>query len=182
MSTLAVDYPGYGASEGRPTEEGCYKAARVAWQAITAQRGFQPGDVTLYGRSLGGAAATWLAARTRCRGVVFHGGFSSVPRLALGYLPGWSVRLLCRISLDSEKWIAACSCPLLVVHNCSDSLVPLSLARRVFHRAPGPKRWVELQGGHDGSEWLHDPEVRSCWEALLSVKAWQWARAFREAR
>ncbi len=174
-SVLALDYPGFGASEGRPSEAGCYAAGRTAREAA-AGRGFSPANVILYGRSLGGAVATWLGAQERYGGMVLHGGFSSLPELAAHHLPTWSARL-CRISLDMGSRIASCDCPLLVVHSRRDGLVPPHLARSLFERARGPKRWIEVSGNHYGNDWLFDPRLRDCWQDLISGAAQGWERA-----
>jgi fermentation-respiration switch protein FrsA (DUF1100 family) len=39
--------------------------------------------------------------------------------------------------------------PLLVVHGRDDELVPFSHGRALYDAAPGPKRFVELRGGHN---------------------------------
>jgi uncharacterized protein len=62
-STLIIDYRGYGASTGSPTEEGTYRDAEAAWRWLTVERGMKPGDIVLFGESLGGAVAAWLAKR-----------------------------------------------------------------------------------------------------------------------
>jgi hypothetical protein len=175
VSLLAVDYPGYGESEGKTNERGCYAAAEAAWQAITQQKGYAPEEVVLYGRSLGSAVAVRLAARVNCKGLVFHGGFSSLPDIASCYLPSWGVKLLCRIQLNSEKYIVDCRCPMLVLHSEADQLIPLRLAARVFELAQGPKRMIVLDGKHQAMEWVYDAEVRRCWQAMISGAALQWS-------
>lgn len=166
-SVLAVDYPGFGTSQGQPSEQACYATASAAWQELTEHRSVMPENVILYGRSLGAAVAAWLAARVNCRGLVFHGGFPSLPRAAQSHLPAWSVNLFCRTTLDAERWIAQCTCPLLVLHAKDDRLVPLTLAKSVFDRAKGPKRFVEIPGDHYGMEWIVHPGVLAEWKELL---------------
>ena len=56
---LAVDYPGYGGSEGRATEAGMYAAADVAYGALVARPEVDTNRIYVYGRSLGSAAATY---------------------------------------------------------------------------------------------------------------------------
>ena len=86
-ATLIVDYRGYGRSEGRPSEEGTYLDALAAWRHLTAERGIAPGDVVLFGESLGAAVAAWLAAQVQPRALVILSGFVSVPELGQEVYP-----------------------------------------------------------------------------------------------
>lgn len=170
VHVLAFDYPGYGVSEGIATEEGCHAAAQAAWDALLA-RGFLPGEIILYGRSLGSAIATELASRVDCRALVFHGCASSMRHLGEHYLPRWLVRWRLRIPLDSLEPIAECRCPVVVVHAREDRLVPLALARRVFEAARAPKRMIEVPGDHFDTDWLCHAELRLEWQRLIGGAA-----------
>lgn len=73
-NVLALDYRGFGDSEGHPTVEGVGRDARAAWDYLAAQ-GATPQDVTIVGHSLGTAIAALLSAQLgqegiRSRGVV----------------------------------------------------------------------------------------------------------------
>ena len=169
VSVLAVDYPGFGGSPGIATEDGCYAAASAAWEWIV-RKGFAPESVILYGQSLGASVAVWLAARVPCRGVVFHGGFSSIPDLAPHYFPSWLVRGRCDTMLDAASSVAACRCPVVVVHARDDRLVPISLGRRVYQCAHEPKTMIELPGDHFDSEWQRHAALRREWERLIDAR------------
>jgi pimeloyl-ACP methyl ester carboxylesterase len=166
-SVLAVDYPGYGASEGTATEQGCHDAALAAWEAVLG-KGFAAENVILYGRSLGAAIAAWLAARVRCRALVFHGCASSMIDLGASFLPRWLVVRCCRTPLDSTATVAQCRGRVVVVHARDDRLVPLALARRVFDAAPAPRRMIEIPGDHFDTDWLRHAELRAEWERLIA--------------
>jgi len=64
-STLIFDYRGYGNSGGKPTEQGTYRDAETAWRYLTEQRNIPSCRIVLFGESLGGAVAAWLAATSR---------------------------------------------------------------------------------------------------------------------
>src|SRR5512138_2287078 len=53
-ASLIVDYHGYGKSEGTPSESATYLDAEAAWTYLTAALKIPPGDVIVWGRSLGG--------------------------------------------------------------------------------------------------------------------------------
>ncbi|MBU1537638.1 lysophospholipase, partial [Myxococcota bacterium] len=89
-AVFIYDYRGYGRSTGTPSEKGTYHDIQAAWDYLTKEKGFAPGRIVLFGRSLGGGVTSWLAARTRPAGVILESTFTSVPDLAADlfwYLP-----------------------------------------------------------------------------------------------
>jgi hypothetical protein len=77
VNILAVDYRGYGRSEGRPDEVGVYRDADAAYDYLVKERHFRPDDVVIYGHSLGGAVAINLAARRPCGGLIVQSSFTN---------------------------------------------------------------------------------------------------------
>jgi len=70
-ATLIIDYRGYGKSSGTPSEDGTYRDGEAAWRHLIEARKLEPHDIVLFGESLGGGVATWLAlevAARACRG------------------------------------------------------------------------------------------------------------------
>jgi uncharacterized protein len=170
-NVLAFDYPGFGTSEGIATERGCHDAARAAWDALLA-RGVAPDAIILYGRSLGAAIAAKLASQVDCRALVFHGCASSMQDIGEHLLPKWVMRWRRpRIPLDSTKPVAEARCRVVVVHARDDRLVPVTLARRVFEAARGPRRMIEVPGGHFATDWLYDGALRDEWQRLIGGTA-----------
>src|SRR5262249_5841596 len=78
VSILLVDYPGYGKSEGKPTEAGCYAVADAAYDWLTEIQKIPPERIVLFGKSLGGGVATDLASRRPHRALVLARTFTSV--------------------------------------------------------------------------------------------------------
>jgi fermentation-respiration switch protein FrsA (DUF1100 family) len=148
-STLIIDYRGYGASEGTPSEQGTYLDAEAAWNHLTGQRGFGERDIVLAGESLGGAVAAWLAARHAPRALVLASAFTSVPDLGAKVYPWLPVRLLARIAYDTRSYLARVRCPVLVAHSRDDEIVPFEQGQTLWRSAPEPKQFIELAGGHN---------------------------------
>jgi len=160
-NVLLVDYPGFGRSEGHPSEGGCYLAASAAWTYAIEEKGIRPEDATVFGRSLGGTVAAWLAARhPDCARLVIHSAFTSVPDLAARAYPFFPVRYFCYIRFNTVRQIRACRCPVVVMHPTADSIVPVHHSTRILEEAPEPKRFVALQGDHYGSEWQDTPGLQ----------------------
>jgi hypothetical protein len=148
-SVMAFDYRGYGASEGKPSEEGTYADMAAAVDHATAVRGTTSARLVLYGESLGGAVAIEESVRRPPAALVVDSSFTSVPAMAKKYYPWLPVRLLLRFRYDSLARMPAIKCPVLVLHSPQDDVVPFAMGRQLFAAAPEPKAFAELVGGHN---------------------------------
>ena len=149
LNTLIIDYHGYGKSEGSPGEEESYHDAEAAWRHLVEGRQIPAQSIVLFGRSMGGAVAAWLAARVAPAGLILESTFTSVPDMAAKVYPFFPVRLLARIRFDARASLAAVRAPVLVIHSAGDEIVPVAHGRALFEAAPEPKRFLELRGGHN---------------------------------
>jgi uncharacterized protein len=149
LSVLILDYRGYGQSTGSPTEEGTYEDARAAWRYLVEERGVPGERIVLFGRSLGGAVATWLAAEHRPRGLIVESTFRSVPEVAAELYWFLPVRALARIEYPVEELIARVEAPLLIVHSRDDEIIPFHHGEALYRAANPPKQMLVLSGGHN---------------------------------
>lgn len=149
LNVFIFDYRGYGRSGGRPSEQGTYRDALAVWHYLTEQRGIPAARIVLFGRSLGGAVAVWLAERTRPAALILESTFTSVRDLAARYYPWLPVSLLTRIRYPSLVRIGGLHLPVLIVHSRDDEIIPYEHALRLFEAAPAPKRLLTLHGGHN---------------------------------
>lgn len=148
-ATLMIDYRGYGRSAGSPDEDGLYRDARAAWQWLTGEAGYAAERIVIFGRSLGGAVAAWLAARHRPAGLVLESAFTSVPDLAAHHYPWLPARSLARYDFDTEAALARVECPVLIAHSPDDEIVPFDHADVLATVRPGATQRVRLSGSHN---------------------------------
>ena len=151
LATLIVDYRGYGRSGGQPSERGTRRDARAAWRYLIEERGQDPDRIVIAGRSLGSAVATDLAAslQTGPAAVILEAPFTSVPELAAAAYPFLPARWLSRFRYATAEHVTDIHVPLLVIHGRDDEIVPIEHGRRVFAAGNEPKRFLELDGGHN---------------------------------
>ncbi|HMC15107.1 MAG TPA: alpha/beta fold hydrolase [Albitalea sp.] len=152
FAVLAIDYRGYGKSEGAfPSESQVYQDAQVGWDRL---KQLQPDAARrfVYGHSLGGAIAIDLAARNPdIAGLIVEGSFTSMADMAhevhgLGYLP---IAWLLTQRFDSIAKIGSVKMPVLFVHGESDKVIPHSMSERLHAAAPQPKTLLLVPGaGH----------------------------------
>jgi fermentation-respiration switch protein FrsA (DUF1100 family) len=160
-STLIFDYRGYGNSGGAPTEQGTYQDAEAAWRYLTSKLHTPPCRIVVFGESLGGAVAAWLAARHKPAALVIASGFTSVPDLGQQLYPYLPVRHLVRIRYDTRANLRNVAAPVLIAHSPEDEIVPFGHGRALFAAANPPRRFLELAGGHnDGFIFMRESWVR----------------------
>ena len=148
MNALAFDYRGYGESEGNPSEAGTYVDAAAAWDHLVSERGVPPGEIVVFGRSLGGAVASHLARERTPRALILESTFTSVPDLARELYP-LLPSALARYHYRAVENVAHVDCPVLVIHGEADEIVPLKHGRRLYDAANGTKRFIGKPGGHN---------------------------------
>jgi uncharacterized protein len=147
LNVFIFDYRGYGASGGRPGEQGTYRDARAAWSTLLA-RGATPQRCIVFGRSLGGAVAAALASEVEAAALIVESTFTSLPDLAANLYPWLPARALARIHYDTRSRLGQRRCPLLIVHSTEDELIPYSHALALHAAANAPKSLLTIRGSH----------------------------------
>jgi fermentation-respiration switch protein FrsA (DUF1100 family) len=158
--TFIFDYRGYGQSSGTPSESGTYADAEAAWNYLVGEKGIQPNRIALFGESLGGAVAAWLAAHERPGLLVLASVFTSLPDMGEKIYPFLPVRLLSRFNYNTLEYLGSVACPVFIAHSPQDEIVPFAHGRELYQAAPEPKEFLELEGGHnDGFIFMREPWV-----------------------
>lgn len=149
LSVFIIDYRGYGRSGGKPTEKGLYRDADAAWRYLTDDRGIAAEDIIVFGRSLGGAVASWLAVQEKPAALIVDSSFTSVPDIGREAYPWLPVRLLSRFEHSTRDHVAESTCPVLVVHSRDDEIIPFHHGKAIYSAANEPKTFLEIRGGHN---------------------------------
>ena len=149
-SVAAVNYRGYGLSEGRPSEAALAADALAIYDWLAEHDDIDPNRIVVLGRSLGSGIAVQLAANRPVRAVVLVSPFDSLRSIARKQYPFVPVSLLLEHPFDSLAHAPEIEAPLLVIAGESDGLIPPELSRRLHDAWAGPKQWVLLPGaGHN---------------------------------
>lgn len=152
LDVVLVEYPGYGARPGAPTQASILAAARGA---LAAARAEARGPVLLLGESLGSAVAALAAAEApgEVAGLVLVTPLASVPAVAARHYP------FLPAAFHRDPWRADLALPryggpaaFLVA--ARDEVTFADLGRALFEAYPGPKRlWVDERAGHNDLDW-----------------------------
>ena len=150
LDVLIIDYRGYGQSSGSASEQGTYLDAQAAWDYLVDKRGIAPEKIVIFGRSLGAAVASWLAARTTPGAVILESSFSSGVDMAGRLYPFLPTRLITRLKYPVKEYVKQISSPLLVVHSQQDEIIPFDMGQSIFAAAMEPKEMLVISGDHNG--------------------------------
>jgi uncharacterized protein len=155
MAVLLVEYPGYGRSEGAPSEASIGETMLAAHDWARSQSGIDPDRIIPYGRSLGGGAAMGLAAQRPAPALILESTFSSVAAFASGF---WAPGFLLRDRFDTLSAVRSFSGPVLVLHGSRDEIVPPKHGADIAAAAPRatlrtmpcghndcPRPWAEIR-------------------------------------
>jgi hypothetical protein len=151
FSVLAIDYRGFGKSDGElPSEAQVYADAQAAWEHLR-RREPDPARRFVYGHSLGGAVAIELATKNDdIAGLIVESTFTSMRDMAaaMGY-GGLPIGAVLTQHFDSLDKVARLAAPVLFVHGTSDRFVPAAMSEQLYAAAPEPKRLLLVENaGH----------------------------------
>jgi alpha-beta hydrolase superfamily lysophospholipase len=150
FNVLAIDYRGFGRSDGElPSETQIYADARAAWSEL-ARREPRPELRFIYGHSLGAAVALDLGATVdNAAGVIAEAGFTSIADVvAENYAP---LDLLISQKFDALAKAKLLKAPALFLHGTADRFVPPFMSEKLYAAAPQPKKLHMIEGANHGN-------------------------------
>jgi uncharacterized protein len=153
LATLLVDYRGYGGNPGRPSERGLMSDGRAAVDFLGSRPEVDPDRIVYFGESLGAGVAIGVALERAPAALVLRSPFVSLPEVASVHYPFLPASWMLWDRFPNLERIADLENPVLVVAGERDSIVPEEQSRRVYEAAPGPKRYLVIEGAdHNDAE------------------------------
>lgn len=151
FDVFVMDYRGYGDSHGKRSEAIMHRDVEFCYDHIRERYKL---PVIIYGRSLGCAFATRLAARRSADKLVLETPFNNMIDTAHSHMPFLPVRFLLKYRFRSDIYIKQVNCPIHILHGTRDLMVPYSLALRLFniaHASGRDVRMTTIKGGRHGN-------------------------------
>jgi alpha-beta hydrolase superfamily lysophospholipase len=140
-----MDYPGYGKSTGKRTEQALYDDAlvlhRFAIKKVSAEH------IVLYGKSLGTGIASQLASVRDCRRLILETPYYSMDALAKHYFFIYPVMPLSKFSLPTFQYFKYINAPITIFHGTRDAIIPYDQAKRLKEKKEGTEL-IRIKGGH----------------------------------
>lgn len=169
-NVFALEYRGYGHSEGKPGEAGFYRDAEASYEYLVNTKGIDRKVIISFGQSLGTAVAAHLAAGHQVGGVVLEAPFPSASRVAnkvFWFLPG--VSLLVHGQFAIQASLKEIHAPILIVHCDQDPVIPFQFGQEVYDAARPPKSFLRIKGYcHEESSIIAPTQYRTALQGFLS--------------
>lgn len=152
---LLVDYRGYGKSKESPSKAGICSDGIAFYDYLVKTIGTNPSNIIIWGESLGGSVAIYVASKRECKGLIVISAFSSLDDIIRDRYPGALMNCLSNLveriwyTIPSKKMISKVNCPVCIVHSENDTYIPYKSATRIYNNANEPKRLVTIHGEHD---------------------------------
>lgn len=148
FSTFIFDYRGYGKSEGKPSEKGTYRDAEGAWNYLVREKKVKPEEIIVFGRSLGGGVASYLAKKYQPRALIIESSFTSISDIARALFPRLPSILPLRFKYNTRERLKDIHCPVLIVHSPDDLTIPFVCGKVLYETANPPKKFLPIKGDH----------------------------------
>lgn len=144
IPVLAFDYPGYGESEGVPTEASAYRSLARIVDHATQTMGYHPSQILLCGQSLGTGVVAHYAYFSRGfweAPIVLISPFRSIVKVVshsplFGTLGSFASLASPLDRFVSEAKMKDLRCPVKIVHGLADTLIPPDHARALLESLP----------------------------------------------
>lgn len=146
IGVLLVEYPGYGRSEGSPSEKSITATMLAAYDWAVADPRVDPARIVAHGRSMGGGAAGRLVKHRRVAALVLESTFTSLGDMvrAAG-VPDFLVTN----RIDTLEVLRGYAGPVLVIHGEHDGIIPASHARTLAAASPRARLVIQDCGHND---------------------------------
>jgi len=127
MAVLAVNYRGYGDSQGDPGEQHMVDDGRMLYDWLAERGHVDPKRVAVVGRSLGSGVAVQVASERAAHSVVLITPYDSILAIAKRRFRNTvPIEYVLRHRFESVKYAAALTAPTYVLRAASDDVVPHS--------------------------------------------------------
>ena len=155
LNTFIFDYRGFGNSHGKPTEVSVLEDALFAYDYLLTK--YKPEDIIIWGESLGGAAATFVASQRPCHKLVILSSFYSISHVINNNM---DINKLLAVSINcmfinpdknipSHEWMAKVRVPTVVVHSKEDEIIPWCSGEKLYNSCKSKdKMFILIKGKH----------------------------------
>ena len=140
-----IDYRSYGKSTGPKGETNMYLDAVAAYEFV--RKYYNPDQITLFGRSLGCAFATHVAAQFPAKQLILETPFSSLKDLFFGYFPFFPKIFFFKYHFSNKKNLPHIAYRISIFQGDRDLVVPLSVAQKLKPLLKHGDQFFKVEGG-----------------------------------
>ena len=140
------DYPGFGKSTGKISENKLYEQAKQVYKM--AQAKFSKQQIIVYGKSFGTGIASYVASAMDCRRLILETPYYSIPSLYSCYAPIYPTSQMASFKIPSYKYVEGTVCPVTIFHGTGDGVVPYRCAAKLKSVLKPTDEFITIPGGN----------------------------------
>lgn len=142
---LMIDYPGFGKSTGKITEQKLYEWALLVYK-IAIKR-FSADSIIIYGKSMGTGIAAELASVRDCKRLILETPYYDFPSLVSHYLPVYPVRWMLHYEMPTHLYLENVRAPVTIFHGTKDRVITYRNASRLKPLLKKKDEFITIKGG-----------------------------------
>ena len=155
IHVLAVEYPGYGVYNGKPSAEGILNDAECVYSFVLSI-GIKPEDILVFGRSIGSGPATFLARNRKICSLLLMSAYTSIKEAAK-HFAGRLGETLIKERFENAKNMSFITCPTFLVHGIKDNVIPYHHSQKLHELCKGPSSlFLPAEMTHNNFDYCDD--------------------------
>ncbi len=139
------DYPGFGKTTGKLTEENINKEAKEVYKLAHSK--FSADSIIVYGKSLGTGIAAYVAAKMQCSRLILETPYYSIPDLFSSYAPIYPTSRMSHFKFPVGEYLRDVKAPITIFHGTSDGVISYRLASKLKKVLNPTDEFVTIEGG-----------------------------------
>ncbi len=160
------DYPTYGKTTGKLTEENFYKQAKEVYKLAHSK--FSADSIIVYGKSLGSGVASHITANYDCKRLILETPFYSIPSLLRHYAPIYPVKSMSHFKFPVAENVKEVKVPVTIFHGTDDKVIPYQNASGLKEVLKPGDEFITIEGGTHNNL-VNYPLFRSKLDSVLSL-------------
>ena len=142
-----MDYPGYGKSTGKRSEQILYDDAMILYKMAHSKVSIE--QIIIYGKSIGTGIASQLASVRECKRLILETPYYSMDALAKHYFFIYPVIPMTKYAFPTYQYFEYIKAPITIFHGTSDAIIPYKHAKWLVEKNQGTELITLEKGKHN---------------------------------
>lgn len=168
-----LDYPGYGKTEGSPSEATLKEFGLSAFDALARRSDVDKDRIIVFGYSMGTGVADYVASQRKVGGLILMAPYADGYDLFNGFINIFHgpLRVLVSFRMESVKFAENVAVKPLIVASKSDELVNYNSSERLSKAFPNGCNFKTLENTYHNEFWGSETAIKYIAEYLSEVAA-----------
>ncbi len=122
VHVFVMEYEGYGVYTGTTSAAKILEDAEYLFQYLVRAVGYAPGDIMVFGRSIGSGPASYIAAKYPVHSLILMSAFTSLRAVVKGFV-GSLFQYMVAERFANKACMSRVKCPVFFMHGKKDNIV-----------------------------------------------------------